>query len=241
MKNQKLLNKIIMMVIVLVSLPMITVHAESPPATYSIETVEDTLTNSKGETIAIISYEKLVLDGKTEAIKKINKSIKKDCTKNFREYKHRVFSYAKDYIALNDQYYYQVYCNVTYNDNDVISLKMTWYWYAGGVSNSSSYGLTYDLKTGDKLELTDVVEGSSSKIKNKIVKATEKYINTINEDGWWSDNDIQTALDQIKSYDLNDFEFFLKGKKVYICYDQYEILRSNFGGDIIGIKAKTFQ
>jgi hypothetical protein len=156
----------------------------------------------------------------------------------FNEYKDNLFEYAQiDYEAEtknNIEYYCKFKTSVTYNKDDVISLKITMTWYAGGVSNKSSYGLTYNLKTGAKLKLTDVLEGSSIDIKKKTITATKKYLQNLT-DTKWSKEDIKESIDRISEYKLNDFKFFLKGNKVYICYDEYELIGNYYGGNIFSI------
>lgn len=238
MKNINKVNIIILVLIIVIAIPSTVIKAKSQAATYSIKTVKETRKNDKGEALAVISYEKLILDGDLEAFKKINQSIKKDCDRMFKEYKENLFEYAQiDYEAgtkKNIDYYCRFKTAVTYNKNDMISLKITMTWYAGGVSNKSSYGLTYNLKTGDKLKVSDVLEGSSSDIKKKIITETKKYLQNLT-DTKWSKEEIKESIDRISEYKLNDFKFFLKSNKVYICYDEYELIGNYYGGNIISV------
>lgn len=222
-------------------LPSTIVNAKS--ATYSVETVQETLNGDNGEPIATISYEKPVLVGESEEINIINQSIENDCKKMFDEYKDRLFSYAQtDYDNKTEDniYYFHYYtsaCEITNNNNGVISLKMTSEWYAGGVSSTNYYGLTYSLETGKALSLADVVEGSSSEIKERVVSASKKYMSKHSEIGWWND-EIQNALDTIKNYEVSEYKYYLKGNKAYICFDTYELTAGAGGAQIISIEAK---
>lgn len=75
-----------------------------------------------------------------------------------------------------DSFKYNCYadCKVTYNKNHIISIRIRTFWYAGGVSNPDEYGLTYNLKTGKKLYLTNVCNGNSQEIKTTVLKALKK-------------------------------------------------------------------
>ncbi|BCN31802.1 PdaC/SigV domain-containing protein [Anaeromicropila herbilytica] len=237
----KYINKTVMLIalMLIITIPTTMVSADNKAASYSIKTVKETLKNDKGDIIAVISYEQPALKGNNQAITKINQSIKNDCTKTFKQYKDNLFEYAK--IASNagdlqgSKYYCTTKCEVTYNGKATISFKMTMSWYAGGVSNKSSYGLTYNVKTGKKLALTNVVKGSSTEIKNKVMNSAKKYLNGLKGT---SKEDINNALNVVKKYKVSDFKYYLKGEKAYICFDEYELIGNYYGGNIFSINMK---
>lgn len=164
---------------------------------------------------AHVSYKKPVLKGKSSAIKKINKAIKKDCNK-FLKQKNDLYFYAKNDAEYGRKadYYLEAKSKVTYNKKGIISIRVTTYWFAGGVSNTGEYGLVYSLKTGKRLKLTDVCKDSSKKIKARVLKKISK------------DPDAKTYdWDYINSYKVKKMNYYLSktGKKAVICFEPYEL------------------
>ena len=241
-RNSKNLFKVIFYVTILCLLILPATSVSAAAAKYSIKSVEASLTGDKGETIATISYQKPVLKGESKEVKLINQSIEKDCKRIFDEHKDNLFTYAQgDYNNRTADFPYELHyctygCEMTKNSNDIISFKITWKWYAGGVSSTDHYGLTYSLKTGKALNLTDVVAGSTSEIKKKVMTASKLYMTKHTE--IWAKDDIQIALDTINNYKTSDFKYYLKGTNAYICFDTYELAAGFAGSQIISIPTK---
>lgn len=196
-------------------------------AKFSYEKVNKSKTYKGKMTMkANIYYKKAVLKGSSKAVKKINKAITKDCNQFLKSSAVKSLrSYAKETAAsrtLAENYNVDTYdmyakSKVTYNKNGIISIKVTTYWFAGGVVNTDVYGLTYSLKTGKKLYLTNVCKGSSSAIKKTVLNKIKK------------DSESSTMYwDTLNKYKVKKMDFYLKtGKKAVVCFGPYEI---NYGG-----------
>lgn len=94
---------------------------------------------------------------------------------------------------------------------------MTTQWWAGGVSNTNVYGLTFRLKDGKKLNLTNVCKGSAASIKKTVLKKVKK------------DPD-QSVFNWkvLNGYKAKKMNFYLKpNKKAVVTFGPYEIA---FGG-----------
>ena len=89
-------------------------------------------------------------------------------------------------------------------------------WYGGGVHNSSEYGLNYNLNTGKKLKIEDVISGN---VKKKIVKALKKQM----PEAGISYNPSELVKNR------KDYDFYLKDGMVYICFDSYELGQGGTG------------
>lgn len=172
---------------------------------------------------ANVYYKKVVLKGKSNAVKKINKAIAKDCNRFLKSSTaEKIKEYASESAQnpLNydlDSYDYYANSKVTYNKNGIISIRVTTFWFAGGVVNTDRYGLTYSLKTGKRLYLTNVCKGSSSTIKKTLCNKIKK------------DPDSDSMVwETINNYKVKKLNFYLKpGKKAVVCFGPYEI---NYGG-----------
>lgn len=204
---------------------------------YKMKKASETFKDKDGKLRGVIYFQYPVLSGDSEAIKKINDVLKADSkaflqsesAQNLKEYAQGAIE-NNAFYSDDEQYYYKTICKLTYQDNSVIGLHMKECWYAGGVYNQTDYGYTFDLASGEKLGLADVISGDAKTVKNKILAAGKKYLT--------SDGDFEkAAYGLIKSYQLSDFKFYLSKGKAYLCFGSYELGRGT-GWDIFSIKSK---
>ena len=123
------------------------------------------------------TYTMPALQGTSKVVKKINKALKAGYTESQKD-KEKLWNYVKDNSkddAMNRDVVYELTstCKVRYNQKGYISFSYDHYWFAGGVSNIWTDGMTFDLKTGKKLSVSDVVSGSNTKIRKKILAKYE--------------------------------------------------------------------
>ena len=90
--------------------------------------------------------------------------------------------------------------NVTYNSKNVISIRWTYYYRNAFASDFFIGGWTYSLKTGKKLNIFDVSQGSKKYIKTRLYNAALKFGATESE---------------LSDYHPSKVNFFLKRGKVY--------------------------
>lgn len=174
-------------------------------------------------------YSRIKISGNTEAIRSINAYLKAR-SDAFMKKKSAVKTYAKDMVKTTESnavFYDTVSSYVTYNKNGIISIKIKAYWFAGGVSNTTVWGYTFDVKTGKRLYLKDVCEGSAAHIKNAIIDQVKA-----------NDPNHQYNIGVVQNYKIKNFRFFIKpGKKAYVCFKPYEL---GPGGDssVFAIQSK---
>ena len=226
MKKMKLIRMFfvaVLLVLVLGAFGKSDVQAASK-AKFNYKKIDKSKSFDSGRVKGVVYYKKVVLKGNSKAIKKINKAIKKDCNKFLNSASAKsLISYAKEAVNndyyKNDKikYYYYAIPKVSYNKKGIISIRVKTFWFAGGVSNTSVYGLNYSLKTGKKLNLTNVCEGTPKQIKQTV-------LNKIGQDNEAASMD--WAL--LNSYKVKKMAFFLKPeKKAVVCFQPYEI---SYGG-----------
>lgn len=154
-------------------------------------------------------FDKPVLKGNSDAIKKINQSLEKAYQKSL-DHKEAIKTGGIEMNKHGSKWTYPLYstdkCKVTYNQNGIISFRYCSEWYAGGVHNGYHYGLSYNLKTGKKLQLSDVISGSVAQIKTKI---SEKFSKK------------NANKKSILKTPLSDWFFYLKNGKVIISTGAY--------------------
>lgn len=206
------------------------VSAKSTKAEYKMKERKIEYIDDDGRVRGIISYQYPQFNGTSDSIKKINSKLRKECSKYFQSESAKNFDeYVQSAIENNsfydkeEQYFFQTSCNLTYNKNNIVSIYMNEKWYAGGVYNQANYGFNYNLKTGKKLRINDVISGNA---KEKILEAAMKYCE--------SDTN---AYNIIKNTKEDDYKFYFSKGKVYICYDSYELGRGT-GWDIFSVAGK---
>lgn len=159
-------------------------------------------------------YELPQLKGESDAVSKINKILEKDYKQRLKE-KRSVWKWVKDEgksVTYKDTYYSLTRCKVEYNEHGYVSFSFASNWYAGAVGNEWTYGLTFDIKTGRKLKLSEVIKGSATKFRSKIIEKYEEKVRQLDDFG----------KEQIENTKINDFKFYLKKGKVVICFGPYQ-------------------
>ena len=189
----------------------VSAQASAKKAKYTIKTYEETI---NGPVVTgNYSYQRPKLKGTSKAVKKINDSLKALYKENL-ETKKRFEGYVNtDTMRSSVPYNYNTTCKVTYNKNGIVCFCFATDWWAGGTSNVYRYGASYNLKTGKKLYLNNVVSGSKSKIRTKIVNAYVKVFNYTR-----SAEMIRNSLSYTA---FKDFIFWLQDGKVYVNNGSY--------------------
>ncbi|WP_455717039.1 PdaC/SigV domain-containing protein, partial [Anaerosporobacter sp.] len=199
-------------------------------AGYTMKERKIEYTDDDGRVRGIISYQYPQFKGTSKTIKKINSKLKKECTKFFQGENPKNISESIQSSIDNNRFYdkeeryiYQTTCEITYNKNNIVSISMNQKWYSGGVNNTTNYGFNYNLKTGKKLGINDVISGDAKK---KILEAAKEYCG--------SDT---VAYDAIKNTKEKDYKFYFSKGKVYICYGSYELMHGT-SWDIFTVTGK---
>lgn len=239
---QKKLYRFISFLLILVTLLLVEnynhiVHAaKDSKVDYTMLKDIETCKDESGKVRGVVYFQYPEIKGSTKAIKNINRLLANDCkefmeknAKSFMELTQSAIENGQ-FINFDTQYYNKTICKVTYNENSLISMHMKKCWYAGGVYNQADYGYTFNLKSGELLSVKDVLSNNPTTAKKKILSAAKKYLTTKNGFD-------KVAYDIIESYNLEDFKFYLYKKKVYICFESYE-LNHGASWDIISLKHK---
>ncbi len=107
--------------------------------------------------------------------------------------------------------------DITYNSNNILSILFADSDYLGGFHPTfEMLAVTYDMKTGKKLDCTDVIDATTSEIR-KNVKA--KFLELINENPEQYYSDAEACLDNV----LAELKWYLKEDGVHFFLNPYEI------------------
>lgn len=193
----------------------------SKKAVFTIKTYQDQKTF--GHVTAQYKYELPQLKGSSSAVKKINSYLKKGYTASLKDKKVlwddakqlQGFHATTPFVCLSS-------CKATYNARGYVSFYYSEKWYAGGVSNYGHSSMTFDLKTGKKLNVSQVVSGNSAEVKEKIIqKYKEKYY-----------RQYTNGLTTLRGMKISDFNFYLYNGKVIVYFGPYPPGGSHADGEL---------
>ncbi|MBP5773506.1 MAG: DUF4163 domain-containing protein [Eubacterium sp.] len=174
---------------------------------------------------ATMTYQLITVSG-VDGAKAINKALKDDMN-GFQKSRSATNFYTwvaeDDAKKIKDDYYFTATSKVKYNMNNILSIRITLKWYAGGAENTDEYGYNFDARTGKQIGIKKVVKGSTKTIKKKMYKAIDKKN--------WSKSYKKKAKKYIKKTSLKKLEFYMKNDKVIVCIEPY----------ILGKKQRDFK
>lgn len=152
---------------------------------------------------AIFAYKLPQLKGNSAAIKKINKSLRKNYTAELK-HKKELFEFAKwdsKHVGGHTTYDDIVKPRATYNKNGVISFRYDQDLNIGASGTYLIGSWTYSLKTGKKLTVFDVAKGNKSSV------SAQLYHGAV---------DLGADDEYLRTTHASKMNYTLKGGKVYV-------------------------
>ncbi len=181
---------------------------------YKIEK-DDVSFYNKDRNLTLTQYfEKIIITDKGKNFDNINSEIQKESDKFIVQAKENEAFIADEGYASDMHYTNTHSAKVFLNNDGILSIKMVTQWYMGGVHNSDEYGLNFDLNTGKKLSIENILNMSRGDAEKYIKDESKKQI----QEGFFDD-----APKTIDSYNLNDFAFYLDDDYIYLCYPTYSL------------------
>ena len=124
-------------------------------------------------------------------------------------------------------YHYRRDARVTTRTEQLVSVTITYDWYAGGVADYGSDSYTFRTDTGELLALTDVAEGSEEELRAMIEAALKE------QDGGAG----VVEIGQARTRALDEFEFYVQDGRVFLPFDKYEAAFGAYGGFVVELPA----
>ena len=193
-----------------------------------------------------IDLERLVVDEKYQGAAKINRvltayqdsiiSYGKD-PEDIKWREEEIASWEGDDIPYSLSYSYSSYpSRITYFDGERFSFYQQDYDYTGGAHGMPLWvGFTFDLNTGERLLLSDVIENSEEELKEIVTRYFEDYMSQT-PDGFWED-----ALTTVK--DGTDFssDFYLTEEGICFYFEPYALACYAAGFQQVTIPYEEFE
>ncbi|MCR5736159.1 MAG: RsiV family protein [Eubacterium sp.] len=176
-----------------------------------------TSTVKKSSTYASLDYTSLTVKGKSKVAKAVNRDMKKRNKALRKYYKGMKKTYG------TGEYGTGSFCS---SDKKVSSRKGKYFsiqeynmeYSAGGAHPFSNFvGYNYNIKTGKRVYLTDVLNLDLDTTKKKIQTKLTKYFKKHNIESSIYD---ETTF---KDYKEDTFQFYIKGKKVHVVFSPYDV------------------
>ncbi len=195
------------------------VRLSPPAAKKSVKKIDKSKSYTGSCKVKVTNYAKyVVLSGNDAGLKKINSALKKAATGFMKD--SMVHEYASEqvrYGTYDDEYmdYYEQ--KVSFMNDEVVSVSVGRYWYAGGVSNTFVEGMTFDLKTGKRIK--DITKVTKEQNIKKLRKQIKKKFDA-------QKKDYETA--DILKMKATQFNYYInKNGSVTVCFGPYEL---GYGG-----------
>lgn len=172
-------------------------------------------------------FERIVLTDENEKFRNINALIKEKSDAFLAEAKENEAFTTDEKFITNMQYVNHHTANVTKNSDGIISIKMTATKFMGGVYNMDTYGLNYDLNTGEELSLTTVLDMSKNDALEYLREESKKQIG----EGFY-----ENAAEIIDNYKFENFSYYLQDGAIYLCYPTYTLAPGAAGSVVMRIE-----
>lgn len=199
----------------------------SSPENTTVSTDGDirrTIIDSRGYDIEIW-YEIPVFPEDTDGYAKIN-----------AEYEARLDAFVKDESGeltdlweivegnppASESYRYTVSTEVKAQTAKYVSVRQEFSMYLGGMDGVECYYDNFRTDTGERLLLTDLLEGTESQVKEMVVDALAQADPYTGETG---------ALDEIRNRDAGEFDFYISDGHINVCFTPYELYGMTYGDD----------
>lgn len=210
---------------------------ESSDSSYDTSVTFDQATNiqrttldSKGYPLSVY-FEIPVFDETKDEYKKINEFFQKlsdDFFSKKNESLNSVWETATTVPLENDKFRFENNAIVTEQTEQYVSVSIMYEWWMGGVSDYGSNSYVFRTDTGEQLQLKDFFDCTEDEIKEMILSALEEK----------DAGEGAIDLENVKKYNLKDFEFQIRDGKVYIIFDKYEAAYGAYGGFEIELPVK---
>ena len=211
--------------------PVVTLEGS---ALYRIVKEDRSWKNSNGDILVSNCYDRVILKNASHG-GSINALIKADMEQFFDNDIRDLFQNAQEIESLFDSwgldygsFFYNAGATVTHNEDDIFSICIATEWYMGGVFNADRYGLTFDLRTGERVTIPQLVEMDEAALKEKLDAIVMYYL--YDKYGGSFLNDPREVLEKLTP---EDYLFYVEEGEIILCFPTYTFGPGAAGCEII--------
>ena len=186
---------------------------------YEIQTEDKSYYDESGVMKVEFSYDMVVVQGDSAGITAINSIIEADAAAFLSYFTEADLAENAEYCEiLGDDacLFYTATPVVTHNADGILSIQVYTDWWMGGVFNSNSYGMTFDLNTGEKLGIGDLFKGEDSALAMQIKDTAWEYLY-----GFYGTGLFEDAYDTLYGLALEDFLFYISEGELIVTFPTY--------------------
>ncbi len=183
-------------------------------------------------------YDKILLKGSSKAVVSINEDLKSKYKSIRKGLDKKSGKKVKKSASANIGYYENTWkSNVTFINDDIVSIKMYNNTFSGGIHNFDHlYGYTYSLKTGKLMSLNDVLQKNDDQIRDSIIS---EYKGKYKEAYEYEESGIRSALDNL---DISKLTYYFNSKgKVVIYFNTYDIGPYIYGSTSVTLPMNLYE
>lgn len=210
--------------------PAVPVPSGPGEAQYSLVESDDSIRNDNGDVLVNIRYQRVILDSTQPQWQDINELILADYHAFREETAYLRETSPQDWEdrlqsmgILQGNLMANRSARVTNNSGGIFSIRIQQEWFLGGVFNTDSYGLNFDLTTGGALplsRLSDLPEAEfEAQLKTIVCEALAEELEYLFDD----------PAVILEGYALEDFPFCIEEGELVLLFPTY-----TFGPGVMG-------
>lgn len=191
--------------------------------------------NQNGDVLVSHVYKQVVVLDDSDAAQKINKAIEEDGTAFVTDQGVRMCETEEEmeeFLEMSgvgyDDLCHDADSKVTHNGGGILSIRMETQWYMGGVYNEDYYGMTFDLKTGEKLNVLQLMGGDAAKAKAMLDVIICDYI--VKEYGAEL---IDDPVQVLAGYSAAEYNFYVERGQIIVTFDTYTFACGADGATVV--------
>lgn len=203
------------------------------PVPLVIERVDRSILSEEGTLVGTTYFDKPILFGESGVADRINAYFENNCHDFFfgesrmNFYGSRVYDVFEDKVNKNlellfsfakqDSFYNTVETQLTHSSDELLSFVNKTYWTVGGVSTHYCYGVTFDMTSGESIELDRFIGVDINQFRESIESLITKRFYEWN--GEYEDyialkcEELNIAL---ANMGFSDFEYYYDGDAIYL-------------------------
>ena len=191
--------------------------------------------NENGDVLVSHVYEQVVVKDKTEAAEKINRAIEEDGEAFIDPqsiYVYESQEELEDYMELAaldyGDLFFDAAAEVTHNGDGIFSIRIGTEWFMGGVFNADYYGMTFDLTSGEKLNVLELMGGDAEEAEEKLNEIICDYVTEAYGEGLFD------APERILAdYSAEEYNFYVEDGQIIVTFDTYTFAPGAAGATVV--------